>query len=328
MKPPPRWTAEQLGQELTKSVTIFKRARLEEPLEAYLEQFEIYQGRVEELVEATVDLTQLRAVAIEILTNPQLLEVFRYLPGPPISTADLTVLSDAVSLSGKRLRTNPELVEQVVETVVLGLDRRRFPWIADRRDPDETERHAAIIATAALMATQRVGTTRRNQGKSLQEGQVEDALLSAGLTKVARRLVVTSAELPGPGEFCGESKLGSRKADFIIRLWDNRTVPVECKVSNLGDQLGQAPEQRCRCEGRGVASRLRRDSGCPLRGPRRGLQGAQPRGCAATRAHFVLGARPGTDARLDREHETGAAHLTANGCWTRSPAEIRHFRAE
>jgi hypothetical protein len=232
MKSPPRWTTEQLGRELTRSVTIFKRERLEEPLEAYLEQFEIYQGRVEELVEATVDLTQLRAVAAEILTNPQLLEVFRYLPGPPISTADLTVLSDAVSLSGKRLRADPGLVEQVVETVMLGLDRRRFPWVADRREPDESERHAAIIATAALMATQRVGTTRRNRGKTLQEGLVEDALLSAGLTKVARRSVVTSAELPGPGEFCGESRLGSRKADFIIRLWDNRTMPVECKVSN------------------------------------------------------------------------------------------------
>ena len=26
--------------------------------------------------------------------------------------------------------------------------------------------------------------------------------------------------------------LGERKADFILRLWDDRVLPIECKVSN------------------------------------------------------------------------------------------------
>lgn len=26
--------------------------------------------------------------------------------------------------------------------------------------------------------------------------------------------------------------MGTRKADFIVRLWDNRLLPIECKVSN------------------------------------------------------------------------------------------------
>jgi hypothetical protein len=232
MKPPPRWSSEELSQQLARSVAIFKRERLEEPLEAYLEHFETYQSRVEEIVEATVDLTQLRSIATEILTNPQLLEVFRYLSGPPISTDDLKILSDTTSFAAKRLHSDYDLVERVVDTVMTGLDRRRFPWIAEGREPDEAERHAAIVATTALMATQRLGTNRRSQGKSLQEGQVEDALLQSGYVKVPRRIVATSADMPGPGEFCGESKLGSRKADFIVRLWDYRAMPIECKVSN------------------------------------------------------------------------------------------------
>jgi hypothetical protein len=54
----------------------------------------------------------------------------------------------------------------------------------------------------------------------------------SGFKKVARRTVRTAAEFPNPGEFCAESKLGNRKADFVVRLWDNRLMAIECKVSN------------------------------------------------------------------------------------------------
>ena len=37
---------------------------------------------------------------------------------------------------------------------------------------------------------------------------------------------------PTPGEFCGESKLGDTRADLVIRLYDRRAMPVECKASN------------------------------------------------------------------------------------------------
>ena len=37
---------------------------------------------------------------------------------------------------------------------------------------------------------------------------------------------------PAPGEFCGESKLGDTRADLVIRLYDRRAMPVECKSSN------------------------------------------------------------------------------------------------
>ena len=68
---------------------------MEEPLEDYLEAFDEYQGRVEEFLEATVDLSQLEAAALQVLTDPHLLEAFRYLAAPPISQDDLKVLADA-----------------------------------------------------------------------------------------------------------------------------------------------------------------------------------------------------------------------------------------
>jgi Holliday junction resolvase len=44
--------------------------------------------------------------------------------------------------------------------------------------------------------------------------------------------ISTIVEGPKQAEFCGESKLGNRKADVIVRLNDTRLMPIECKVSN------------------------------------------------------------------------------------------------
>jgi hypothetical protein len=232
MKSAPVWSAEELEIHRLQAIQSFRRERLEEPLEAYLDYFQIYQERIEDLLEATVDLSTFPETAGEVLTNPRLLEVVRYLPGPPISTADLQVLTEATSLTSKRFQADPELLRRVVEVISVGLDRRRFPWVTEGREPDEAERLAAIVATAALMRTQRLSTARKNEGKKMQERKVEDALLHSGFQKVASRTVSTAYDLPELGQFCGESMLGNRKADFIVRLWDNRALAVECKVSN------------------------------------------------------------------------------------------------
>ncbi|HEX2078249.1 MAG TPA: XamI family restriction endonuclease [Longimicrobium sp.] len=231
MRSPPRWSPEELDRERRRAIDLFRVERLEEPLEAYLRHFEKYQDRIEDFLELTVDLTRLGNDPA-LFGQPERLEILRYLAGPPISADDLKTLADAVSLTAKRFQAEPELVERIVSVVLLGLDRRRFPWVAEEREPNEAERYAAVVATAAMMATQRLGTNRRNEGKANQEQQVEDALLRVGLVKVPRREVRTAAELPARGEFCGESKLGNRKADFILRLWDHRIMPIECKVSN------------------------------------------------------------------------------------------------
>jgi len=229
---PVLWKSAQLDEARLASIEEFRRERMEEPLEDYLEAFEEYLGTTEELLEATVDLTDLEDQALAILTSDKLMEAFRYTAGPPISVDDLKTLVSAKTLSAKQLAKDPPLVRQIVETVMIGLDRGRFPWVQENREPTETERSAAVLASAALMATRRVGTKRRNSGKTQQEERVEAALIGAGLRKVETRTVKTFDDAPAPGEFCREAYFGSRKADFILRLWDKRVMPVECKVSN------------------------------------------------------------------------------------------------
>ncbi len=231
---PPRWTEEELEADRLRAIEEFRRERMEEPLEAYLEAFDERQSAFEELLETTVDLTELGKHAVAILTDPQLFEAFRYLAGPPISLDDLKVLANVESLSAKTLNADPKMVARLVETVQLGLDRRRFPWVTEGREPNEAEKAAAILASAALVATQRAATGRRNESKAEQERRVEEMLLSDPdkMTKVPTRSIRTLAEGPAPGEFCRESMLGTRKADVVVGLWDQRLMPIECKVSN------------------------------------------------------------------------------------------------
>lgn len=251
------WNMDQLQEELVRSVEFFRRERMEEPLEDYLEAFDEDWGTVDELMEATADLSQLSKPALEVLTDARLLEAFRYLAGPPISQDDLKTLAEAASLNPKRLRADEALVRRIVQVVILGLDRRRFPWILQEREPTEAERSAAVIASAALMATQKAGTKRRHAGKGTQEARVEEALLASNFLKVPTRQMDTLAQAPGLGEFCRESVLGNRKADFAVRLWDYRVMAIECKVSNSATN----PVKRLNHDAAAKAEVWRRDFG-------------------------------------------------------------------
>jgi hypothetical protein len=229
--PHPVWTPEELERDRLLAVEDFRKERMQEPLEQYLNAFDDYQGVVEELLETTVDLTQLDDTALEVLCDNRLALAFRYLAGPMISEADLKTLADAV-LTPKRLRSEPEMVRRIVEVIRAGLDRRRFVWMSEQREPSEHERAAAILATASLIAHSRTSTDRRNEGKRNQEKAVEERLTEVGLAKVNRRAIRNLRQAPEPGEFCLESYLGNNKADLIATTWDGRVVPIECKVSN------------------------------------------------------------------------------------------------
>jgi hypothetical protein len=231
MRTPARWSDEQLTEGLNKAKGLFREERLEEPLEAYLEAFDTARGTIEDLLETSVDLTQLDATVLDVLGNPVLQDALRYLAGPPISADDLKVLAEA-SLTPSRLRSDPVMAGRVLNVVRIGLDRRRFPWVTENREPTEAERNAAVVASAALMANSRAGTVRRSEGKERQELMVQEALLARGFKKIPTRIVKTITQAPQPGEFCRESLFGTSKADFLVGLWDSRTMPIECKVSN------------------------------------------------------------------------------------------------
>ena len=134
MIPPTQWTNEQLRHDIDLAVGIFRRERMQEPLAAYIEAFDRAYGFSEQLLSASGDLAEIDTKAVEVLTNPHLLDAFRSVAGPPLSADDLRTLSEAV-LSPGRLRNDAAMVRRIVEVVRLGLDRRRFPWISENRAP-------------------------------------------------------------------------------------------------------------------------------------------------------------------------------------------------
>lgn len=230
--PPPRWTVQRLEREAASAIDSFRREREQEPLEQYVRHIDECLVTVEELIELTVDLSQLRERAVEVVTQPALLEALRFVPGPFVSIDDLRVIA-RTTLAPTRLRSDPDAAARIVDSVLLGIDRRRFPWVGEGREPSEAERQAAVLASAALMATERTRTIRRNEARAGQEGAVADALRAAGFAQVPTpRAIRTLEDAPGPGEFCTEVDFGGRKADLVVGLWDRRRMPVECKVSN------------------------------------------------------------------------------------------------
>lgn len=229
---PPTWTKAALDKAQQRAEEHFRQGRHTEPLELYLDLFDEYQGIVEEVLEETVDLTQVQPHVVALFSDPRKQEVLRYLSGPPVSEDDLKILLQAKSLAPKRIADDPVLLDSIVSFIRDWHDRRRFPWLSLSTEPTEHERKAAVLASTALLAMRRLETMRRNEGKELQEKLVESQLTRSMFKQVDRRKIRTLNDAPKPGEFCRESYLGDRKADFVIGLWDGRTMPLECKVSN------------------------------------------------------------------------------------------------
>ncbi len=232
------WTLQELADHSRESISRFRDERLAEPIEQYLVLFDKYRTAVETIIEDSVDLSLFRANALTYLTDPDMLYAVRYLAGPPISSDDLKVLAadpattaDA-SLAPGPLRTDPAMVDRLVDVIFAALDRTRFPWVSEDREPSDAERQTAIISTTALIATQVLQTSRRSQAKNDQEDLVAQALLDANFTQVPTRAISNHTQFPRPGEFCRESQFGTRKADLVVGLWDGRQMPIECKVSN------------------------------------------------------------------------------------------------
>lgn len=233
---PPKWTQEQLDEDRNKAIANFREERLREPLEKYGEAFDKGQGDIEDLLEHLIDMTDVDGIddqtIVDMLCKEELLAAFRYLAGPPVSADDLMVLADVPSLNPKKLKDDPAMARVVFQTVLQGLDRRRFPWVTQKREPTESEKAAAVLASAALMATQRAATDRRSESKNVQESAAVEALKIIGFKRVDTRSIGTLSDAPSDGEFCSESDLGGRKADLVVRLHDRRVLAIECKVSN------------------------------------------------------------------------------------------------
>lgn len=233
MKSPPVWNEEELARDVEEARQAFRRERLSEPLEKWKRVFDEYKAKYERLF-ADCGVTPPSDLAAEQLAEifqDGAGEILRYLAGPPISADDLKVLAET-SLAPARILSDPAAAQRVLDVILKTVDPRRFPWIAEGRRPTQEELSAAVLASAALLTAQRVSTARRNEGKDSQERTVKRFLESMGFRQVSARPIRTLTDAPEMGEFCGESLVGSRKADISLRLHDGRLMPIECKVSN------------------------------------------------------------------------------------------------
>lgn len=229
---PPVWTTARLDSDRRRAEQAFIDERIGEPLEQYLEFFQGAREAIETILELTLDLAQVRERASEILVDPALVDCCRYLASPPISRDDLETIAD-VTMAPTLIEKDPTRAERLMDIILLGLDRERFPWVSEDRDPTEAERETAIVSTAAMRAMRQHEALRRNEGKNQQEKEVKRFLVEeCGFTTVDTRDITNLAKAPDLGSFCGECLVGTRKADIAVRLWDGRLMPIECKVSN------------------------------------------------------------------------------------------------
>ncbi len=234
MNEPRRWTLDELIRDVETAKERFRQSRLDEPLGPYTQFFDTFApvfadiiDRLPALASDSFDVTHLA----ELVSSVDARTAFRYLAAPPVSEDDLKTLAES-TLAPKTLRSDVEEAHRVRDIVLHLIDPHRFPWFREKRKPTDHERDQAIMASAVLVAARKVETARRSEAKRVQEAAVKDLLHKLGYEEVRARAMPRLDAAPAPGTFCGESKLGDTRADVVVRLYDGRAMPVECKTSN------------------------------------------------------------------------------------------------
>jgi hypothetical protein len=229
----PVWSQAELERDANIASETFRAERLGvsgDWTKQYLaarSKFESLFGALDDLDPGTISTDNLAKVY-----SLGLGEALRYLAGPPISDDDLKVIADVESMSPGVLQKNPAALRKFHDVIARILDPHRFPWVTSSRSPSATEREAALVASSVLLAAQRLATERRNDGKDAQEEGVKAYLRKCGFVEVETGPIKTIVHGPRENQFCGESLLGERKADVVVRLRDTRLLAIECKVSN------------------------------------------------------------------------------------------------
>ena len=230
MSEPRRWTHAELERDAEEATSVFREERLKESLNQYSEFCDVFGSLVDRLPALARGEDSADTLA-DILSVGDARTALRYLAAPPVSDDDLKTLAKT-KLSATALRSTPENARRVADLVLRLIDPHRFPWIAESRPPTSDEVERAVVASAAMVAAQKVSTARRGASK-LQEEAAKAVLRSCGFAEdPARPDIETLVDAPAPNCFRGESKLGRAKADLVVRLPAQRVLAIECKVSN------------------------------------------------------------------------------------------------
>ena len=230
---PKRWSEDELASACQAAAELFRQDRLA-VTGAWAKHFHQARAKFELLFEKLNDLNpgSISDMHLADAYGLGLGEALRYLAGPPISDDDLRIIADVESIAPSVLQNDPVALRKVFGVIERVLDPFRFPWMAAGTHPTALQREAALVASAVLLAAQRMATERRNDGKQDQESMVKAYLRSIGYTEVSPAPITTIVKGPQALQFCAECLLGERKADVVVRLQDTRLMAIECKVSN------------------------------------------------------------------------------------------------
>lgn len=230
------WTDDEIAADAAAARAEFRRRRLAEPLQRYLDAHAAVSPAVAAWVEAAQHLLgpgpAAPESALDLLATEEQRTTLRYLGAPPISADDLSTLAE-VQAAGK---PSPAQVDRVLDVMRAILDPLRFPWVRAGTMPSRAQRHAAELATSVLIASQRVQTLRRGDEGSSVEGAVRGLLIGMGWQQAAPRerggVQVLVTDAPASRTFNVQTNLGSDNADVLVRLDDGRLLAIECKGSN------------------------------------------------------------------------------------------------
>jgi hypothetical protein len=228
LKVPPKWTDADLSAASNIALEAFVKERLTEGTGRYETLLVEMVPQIEALFVATADLANISGAVFT--ANQALVEVARWIGGPPVSRDDLKTL---VGGNPGNKAINKGVAEHVARTLVAVRDPVRFPWVSEKRIPTAAERRAAILWTAGLFAVERTRTKRRGESSKRQEDAVELALTAAKFKKVvppARN--ITQNDQLERGTFTRQVHLDRSECDVLARLGDGRLLAIECKVSN------------------------------------------------------------------------------------------------
>ncbi len=234
----PRWTAQQIESDAATARREFRARRLGEPVERYLAAFDASQPHLAALI------TELRTALVGGAPGAELLRrlwtteegrtAFRYLGAPPISQDDLQTLAET-RLAPSAADDADGRLERLLAVMRAIVDPRRFPWVAESREPTRIELDAALLASATLTASQRVQALRRSDERAMVEGAVKGLLVGLGwraAERAAGGIQNLVADSPPARCFVTQVNLGGDNADVVARMDDGRLLAIECKGSN------------------------------------------------------------------------------------------------
>lgn len=215
----PLWTPQDLEADVATARNQFRARRLGEPVDRYLAAFDASLPHASALI-AQLDVALAGgAQGGELLKRLWATEAgrtaFRYLGAPPISEDDFETLAEA-KLSAASAGGEDGRLERLLAVMRTIIDPRRFPWIAEAREPTAEESAAAVLASTVLTASQRVQVMRRSDEKAMVEGAVRDLLIGAGWRHAVRpaggiRNLLNDS--PARRSFVTQVNLGSDNAD-------------------------------------------------------------------------------------------------------------------